>query len=96
MSHDALRLMLRHGTALVAMREDEVRCYTASPVMPDTSEIVRKQMRAWGDLKVAEAPLPGLRLGDLLSHHSLDALRGIEGSHMRRTYQTLSERYGIS
>ena len=36
-SHDALRLMARHGTALVAVGEDGVRCYTAPPLMPDTS-----------------------------------------------------------
>ena len=30
-SHDALRLMARHGTALVAVGEDGVRCYTAPP-----------------------------------------------------------------
>ena len=48
-SHDALRLMARHGTALVAVGEDGVRCYTAPPLMPDTSDIARRQMRAWGD-----------------------------------------------
>ena len=37
-SHDALRLMARHGTALVAVGEDGVRCYTAPPLMPDSSD----------------------------------------------------------
>ena len=45
-SHDALRLMARHGTALVAVGEDGVRCYTAPPLMPDTSDLARRQMRA--------------------------------------------------
>ena len=45
-SHDALRLMARHGTALIAVGEDGVRCYTAPPLMPDSSEIARRQMRA--------------------------------------------------
>ena len=48
-SHDALRLMARHGTALVAVGEDGVRCYTAPPLMPDTSAIARRQMKAWYD-----------------------------------------------
>ena len=48
-SHDALRLLARHGTALVAVGEDGVRCYTAPPLMPDTSDIARRQMRAWSD-----------------------------------------------
>ena len=58
-SHDALRLMARHGTALVAVGEDGVRCYTAPPLMPDSSDIARRQMRAWGDPQWgAGLPLP--------------------------------------
>ena len=41
--------MARHGTALVAVGEDGVRCYTAPPLAPDTSDLARRQMRAWGD-----------------------------------------------
>ena len=69
-SHDALRLMARHGTALVAVGEDGVRCYTAPPLMPDTSDIARRQMRAWGDpdgsrITVARK-MYALRLGEVL------------------------------
>ena len=99
-SHDALRLMARHGTALVAVGEDGVRCYTAPPLMPDTSEIARKQMRAWADSENSRITVArkmyALRLGEVLPHQSLDALRGIEGARMKRTYQTLAQRYGIS
>ena len=99
-SHDALRLMARHGTALVAVGEDGVRCYTAPPLMPDTSDIARRQMRAWGDphgsrITVARR-MYALRLGEVLPHQNLDALRGIEGARTKRTYQTLSQRYGIT
>ena len=99
-SHDALRLMARHGTALVAVGEDGVRCYTAPPLMPDTSEIARKQMRAWSNAAGSRITIArkmyALRLGEVLPHRSLDALRGIEGARMKRTYQTLAQRYGIS
>ncbi len=98
-SHDALRLMARHGTALVAVGEDGVRCYTAPPLMPDTSEIARKQMRAWGDAEGSRITIArkmyALRLGEVLPHQGIEALRGIEGARMRRTYQTLAQRYGI-
>ena len=98
-SHDALRLMARHGTALVAVGEDGVRCYTAPPLMPDTSDIARRQMRAWGDPdggRIAIArKMYALRLGEVLPHQSLDALRGAEGARMRRTYRNLAQRYGI-
>ena len=98
-SHDALRLMARHGTALVAVGEDGVRCYTAPPLMPDTSDIARRQMRAWGDPTGSRITIArkmyAIRLGELLPHQSLDALRGIEGARMKRTYQNLAQRYGV-
>ncbi len=99
-SHDALRLMARHGTALVAVGEDGVRCYTAPPLLPDTSDLARRQMRAWGDPQGGRITIArkmyALRLGEVLPHRSIDALRGIEGARMKRTYQTLAQRYGIS
>ena len=82
-SHDALRLMARHGTALVAVGEDGVRRYTAPPLMPDTSEIARRQMRAWGDpggsrITIARR-MYAARLGELFPHQDIDVLRGMEG-----------------
>ena len=99
-SHDALRLMGRHGTALVAVGEDGVRCYTAPPLLPDTSDIARRQMRAWADSQDSRITIArkmyALRLGEVLPHQSLDALRGIEGARMKQTYKNLARRYGIT
>ena len=99
-SHDALRLMARHGTALVAVGEDGVRCYTAPPLMPDTSEIARRQMRAWSDPSGARIDVAlrmyALRLGEVLPSRDIDALRGIEGARMKRTYRLLASRHGIA
>jgi CRISPR-associated protein Cas1 len=99
-SHDALRLMARHGTALVAVGEDGVRCYTAPPLMPDTSDIARKQMQVWADASGSRITIArkmyALRLGEVLPQQGLSALRGVEGARMRRTYQTLAQRYGIN
>ena len=98
-SHDALRLMARHGTALVAVGEDGVRCYTAPPLMPDTSDIARRQMRAWGEADGSRITIArkmyAMRLGEVFPHHSIEALRGMEGARARRTYQNLAQRYGI-
>jgi CRISPR-associated protein Cas1 len=52
-SHDALRLLARHGTGLSAIGEDGVRLYTAQPLMPDSSTLARAQVRAWADEKGA-------------------------------------------
>jgi len=98
-SHDALRLMARHGTALVAVGEDGVRCYTAPPLMPDSSDTARRQMRAWGDAAGSRITIArrmyAMRLGELVPHTEIDILRGIEGARMRQTYQNLAQRYGI-
>lgn len=98
-SHDALRLMARHGTALVAVGADGVRCYTAPPLTPDTSEIARQQMRAWGDAEGSRITVArrmyAIRLGEVLPHTDINTLRGMEGARMRRTYQNLAQRYGI-
>ena len=99
-SHDALRLMARHGTALVAVGEDGVRCYTAPPLLPDSSEIARRQMRAWGDAGGSRISIArkmyAMRLGELVPHTEIDILRGIEGARMRQTYKNLAQRYGIA
>ena len=98
-SHDALRLMARHGTALVAVGEDGVRCYTAPPLMPDTSDTARRQMRAWADADGGRITIAkkmyALRLGEVLPQQDLSALRGVEGARMRRTYRLMAQRYGI-
>ncbi len=68
--------------------------------MPDTSDIARRQMRARGDPKGSRITIArkmyAFRLGEVLQHQSLDALRGVEGARMRRTYQVLCQRYGIT
>ena len=98
-SHDALRLMARHGTALVAVGEDGVRCYTAPPLMPDTSDTARRQMRAWADADGGRITIAkkmyALRLGEVLPQQDLSALRGVERARMRRTYRLVAQRYGI-
>jgi CRISPR-associated protein Cas1 len=45
-SHDALRLLARHGTGLAAIGADGVRFYTAPPLLPDTSALARRQVQA--------------------------------------------------
>jgi CRISP-associated protein Cas1 len=97
-THDALRLLARHGTLMAAVGEDGVRCYTAPPLMPDRSDIARRQAELWGSprrrISVARH-MYALRLGEVLPHRDLDTLRGIEGSRVKATYQLMAQRYGI-
>lgn len=97
-THDALRLLARHGTLMAAVGVDGVRSYTAPPLMPDSSDIARRQAELWGNprrrISVARA-MYALRLGEVLRNHDLDTLRGIEGSRVKVTYKLMADKYGI-
>ena len=97
-THDALRLLARHGTLLAAVGEDGVRSYTAPPLLPDRSDVARRQAELWGNprrrMSVARH-MYALRLGEVLPHHDLDTLRGIEGSRVKNFYKLMAEKHGI-
>ncbi|UEM06361.1 type I-E CRISPR-associated endonuclease Cas1e [Skermanella rosea] len=98
-THDALRLAARHGTGLIAVGDDGVRCYTALPLGPDDSRLARRQARVWADedgarLSIARR-LYAWRLGEVLPHQDIAVLRGIEGARMKETYRLLANRYGV-
>lgn len=97
-THDALRLLARHGTLLAAVGQDGVRSYTAPPLLPDRSDVARRQAELWGNprrrLAVARR-MYALRLGEILPHRDLDTLRGIEGSRVKTFYKLMAEKHGI-
>lgn len=97
-SHDALRLLARANTALAAVGEDGVRCYTAPPLLPDRSALARRQALLWADpVKRVDTArrLYAWRLGEVLPHRDLTVLRGIEGARMKETYRLVAERIGV-
>ena len=97
-THDALRLLARHGTLMAAVGQDGVRTYTAPPLLPDRSDVARRQAELWGNprrrISVARH-MYALRLGEILPHRDLDTLRGIEGSRVKAIYRLMAEKYGI-
>jgi CRISPR-associated protein Cas1 len=97
-THDALRLLARHGTLLAAVGEDGVRCYTAPPLLPDRSDVARRQAELWGNprrrMSVARQ-MYALRLGEVLPHRDLDTLRGIEGARVKTFYKLMAQKHGI-
>lgn len=97
-SHDALRLLARHGTALAAVGVDGVRHYTAPPIIADRSGLARKQATAWADparrLDIARR-MYAWRLGKVLPHRDIAVLRGIEGARMKETYRLTAAQVGI-
>ena len=97
-THDALRLLARHGTLLAAVGQDGVRCYTAPPLLPDRSDVARRQAELWGNprrrISVARH-MYALRLGEVLPHRDLDTLRGIEGARVKNFYKLMADKHGI-
>ena len=97
-THDALRLLARHNTGLAAVGEDGVRFYTAPPLLPDASELARRQARAWADPEVRvqiARRMYAWRLGEIVPADDLNVLRGIEGSRMKESYRLLAEQIGV-
>jgi CRISPR-associated protein Cas1 len=97
-SHDALRLLARHGTGLVATGVDGVRLYASMPFGPDRSAVARTQVTRWADpatrLEVARK-MYALRLGEILPGTRIEQLRGMEGIRARKMYALLAERHGV-
>lgn len=98
-SHDALRLLARHGVGLAAIGEDGVRFYTAMPLLPDFSHLARAQVRFWADDRrgrpLVARRMYALRLGEVLPHKDIAVLRGIEGARMKEAYRIAADRAGI-
>jgi CRISPR-associated protein Cas1 len=100
-SHDALRLLARQGTGLLAVGAKGVRLYAQSlPAGPDRSDRARAHARLWNDedrrIDVVRA-MYAIRLGGELPEHArdIDSLRGIEGQRVKRVYQNLASQYGV-
>jgi CRISPR-associated protein Cas1 len=72
--------------------------HDAPPMMPDRSDIARRQAELWGSprrrISVARH-MYALRLGEVLPHRDLNTLRGIEGSRVKATYRLMAEKFGI-
>lgn len=98
-SHDALRLLARHGTGLVITGEDGVRFYASMPFGQDESALARQQVRLWADdvqrLLVARR-MYAWRLGEVLPSADLNVLRGIEGARVKTLYRSLARQFGVT
>jgi len=98
-THDALRLLARHGCGLAAIGEGATRFYTAPPLSPDTSAVARAQVRLWADpqtrMEVARA-MYAIRFGEIVRTRDIEVLRGQEGARIKRSYQLAAERFGVA
>ena len=97
-THDAVRLLARHGAGLVFVGEDCTRFYASMPFGPNDSALARKQVTAWADEELRKKVVKrmyAIRLGEIMPDKNLNALRGLEGARMKETYRILAERHKI-
>jgi CRISPR-associated protein Cas1 len=98
-THDALRLLARHGTGLLAVGSGGVRLYAeVMPKGPDRSKRARAHAKLWNgeESRIAVArKMYAMRLGELLPQRDLNALRGIEGTRVKEVYRNLAQQYGV-
>lgn len=97
-SHDALRILARHGTLIAAVGEGGAKYYTAPPMGQGHSEIARSHARLWADEKArldVARRMYGFRFGRILPHRDITVLRGIEGGRMKETYRIEADRYRL-
>lgn len=97
-THDALRLLARHGCVLCAVGTEGVRHYTAPPLGPDTSALARRQVELWakGETRMEVARrMYALRFGTIVRTRDIAVLRGMEGGRIKRAYQEAAARHGV-
>jgi len=84
---------------MAAVGDDGVRCYTAPPIMPDSSALARRQVTLWSDTRrgrlLVARRMYAQRLGIIMPHRDITVLRGIEGSRVRSLYGQLAKKYGV-
>ncbi|WP_353859783.1 type I-E CRISPR-associated endonuclease Cas1e [Azospirillum formosense] len=97
-THDALRLLARHGCGLAAIGEGAVRFYTAPPLLPDSSAAARAQVTLWAApdtrMEVARA-MYAMRFDEIVRTRDIEVLRGREGARIKESYRLAAERYGV-
>ncbi len=97
-THDALRLLARHGCALAAIGDGGVRFYTAPPLLPDSSALARSQAERWSDpatrMVVARA-MYAMRFDEIVRTRDIEVLRGQEGARIKRAYGLAAQRYDV-
>jgi len=100
-SHDALRLLARQQTGVLAVGSKGIRMYASSmPFGPDRSALARKQAQLWSNetsrIDIVRK-MYEFRFGEALPDYARDiaSLRGIEGKRIKKVYEGLAQQYGV-
>lgn len=98
-THDVLRLLSGHGTALVVIGCDAVRYYASMPYGPHDSKLARTQAMMWShpDKRIYIArKMYAWRMGEIFPNSDLNTLRGMEGARMKEMYKFHAQKHQIT
>ena len=100
-SHDALRILARQQTGVLAIGSNGIRLYAVSmPFGPDRSALARKQATLWSnqDTRIdVVRKMYAMRFDGELPDYARDinSLRGLEGKRVKKVYKLLADQYGV-
>jgi len=97
-THDAVRHLSKHGTALIFVGTGGTRIYSAPPIFDRDSTLARQQARYWGTeagrMTVA-LRMYAKRFGEQPRVKTVEELRGMEAARIRASYELTASRMGV-
>jgi CRISPR-associated protein Cas1 len=97
-THDAIRHLSAHGTAIMAVGTDGTRLYTAPPIFDRDSDLGRRQATFWGTAQGRMIVALGMyekRFGERPRVTTVEALRGMEAARIKAFRGLIARRFGI-
>ena len=97
-SQEAVKLITQQSTMLAWVGEDGVRCYAHSTGGTFSNKRILHQARMFADPELRRQVARRMylkRFGEIPDNLSIDQMKGMEGSRVRKLYKTLSEQHGI-
>jgi CRISP-associated protein Cas1 len=98
-THDAVRHLSTHGTAISFVGTDGTRLYTAPPIFERDADLARKQATYWASpttrMLVAKR-MYAKRFGETPRTNHEAALRGMEAARIKRFYEIAAQNVGIT
>jgi CRISP-associated protein Cas1 len=101
LTHDAARLLARHGTGLVFVGTGGVRLYASMPFGPNASARARRHVTLWADtttrIEIARR-MYRWRMGPdfpMIGDETIDVLRGMEGVRVKEAYARIASEHKV-
>jgi CRISPR-associated protein Cas1 len=99
LTHDAVRHLSGHGTAIAFVGTDGTRLYTAPPIFERNADLARKQATYWASLTtriLVAKRMYAKRFGETPRTNDEMSLRGMEAARLKRFYEIAAQQAGVT